>query len=492
MVFVRKFSQFIAGTLQEAVGLTSGANTIGPTSSGGAVTQLILQNNHGLVKGNWARVNSSGLYVKAQADTTQDAEVVGVVIDVLSIDSFILQQSGYISTAQAVFTGLIPGNPYFLDPNVAGNMLDTDVIVDGQVSRPVFDADTTTSGWVLPYRGIIAGGGPDTGEGPAPDSNLVPVTQTAHGFSIGNWLRVSTPSGGQVVYVLANADTFADSQCVGVVVNVLNANQFVLQFAGYNQGSVTQDSSMAVLVPSTVYYLSTTAGAITSIDPINTTTGAVSKPLFISEQTTGTVTVNAGYILPQRPIGGASPLSGNVFLGRLNNANNFSSQTILSPQFGAYQIILIPNAPIEASGGGNTNFGFQFYNSIAGWVDDEYFHSLSGVNLTANATTTGVWYGDVNHSGTEFAAFITTAASTVMSLTSFQATLTANAFSFQNLVVDNSIIPLPGGIVYTANGYAAGGNPGSGITIGLRLIVNGGASIVPGSTAYFNIYGIPN
>lgn len=489
MVFTRKFSQFVPGTLQEAVGLASGANTIGASGSGGgAVTQVIIQDGHDLEVSNWVRINSAGLYVTAQADTVEDAEVVGVVIDVLSVDSFILQQAGYIASGQDVFSGLIPGNPYFLDPNVAGNMLDTDVTVDGQVSRPVFVAETTGSGWVIPYRGIIAGGGPDTGEGPAPDSNLVMVTQPLHGFAIGNWLRVSTPTAGHVVYVLAQADTFANSQCVGVVVNDLNANQFVLQFAGYNAGAVTKDDMAAALVPSTVYYLSTTAGAITSLDPI--TTGGVSKPLFISEQTTGTVSVNAGYILPQRPIGGVSPVSGNVFLGYLNDANSFSSETILTG-YNVYQIIYFPVVNMEANGGGNTNFGFQFYIQGSGFAAVDYVHYFSGMFISLVGTI-ATNYADANPAGTDTFAFINSPVSNISTLTAFMATVVSNTINFQSVAVDNSTTPLPGGQAYTANGISFGGSIGSGIVTGIRLVAGGGASIVPGSGSYFAIFGVPN
>jgi hypothetical protein len=164
MVFTRKFSEFVPEAVSEVVGLTSGANSIGPNSGGGgSVVEIITQDTTGLAVGDWVRINSAGLYVPAKGDSAQDAEVVGVVKNILSISQFTLQQAGYILTTDAVFTGLNPSDVYFLSTTTAGAMQDVDAVVNGQVSRPVFVADTPTSGWVLPYRGLIVGGASPSG-----------------------------------------------------------------------------------------------------------------------------------------------------------------------------------------------------------------------------------------------------------------------------------------------------------------------------------------
>lgn len=335
-VLTRKFSQFVAGNVQSVVGLTTGANTIGPNSGGGggsgAVTQVINQANSFSV-GQWVRFDTgSNLYVTALATTPQNAEVIGVVIAVAPpggppYTQFTLQQSGYITEAQAVFGVLTPGQPQYLSDAVAGAMVNTDVLVNGEVSRPVFIPDASngvnSSGWVLPYRGIINNGGTPTGGGvtptPGTDSNIVTITQNGHGLNAGDWVRVSTPTVGpnQVHYVKALADTLADSQAVGVVIQVIDANTFRLQFAGYVATSVATSTTapfqyvsapgpvFSALVPSTVYYLSATVpGQLVSVDP-GLSNGGFSKPLFVSEQTLGTVNTNAGYVLPQRPLAAA-------------------------------------------------------------------------------------------------------------------------------------------------------------------------------------------
>lgn len=313
MVFVRKFSEFPPGTLDEGVGLAAGANTRGPAGTGGSggVTEIIEQVGHGFAKGTWVRIDvATQLYVRASCADDLDAEAIGVVIEGTETNPnfFTLQQSGYIKDSKDVFGGgLLIGQPYYLS-TTPGVMTNTDTTIDGQVSRPVFIPDGVNQGWVIPYRGYIIGGGTDVagGGGTVTDSNIVTVTQTAHGFNPGQWLRVSNPNLilEQPVYVLAKADTLANSQSVGVVIEILNANQFKLQFSGYNRGAVTQDYLLMPLNPSSIYYLSPTdAGEITSVNP--SAFGQISKPLYVSEQVASGLSstgIDAGYILPQRPL----------------------------------------------------------------------------------------------------------------------------------------------------------------------------------------------
>lgn len=511
MTLVRKFSQFVAQNVTSVVGLTSGANSIGPNSGSGgsgAVTQVITQNNTFTV-GQWVRFDvASNLYVTALATTPLNAEVIGVVIatspPTLPHTQFTLQQSGYITTAQGVFTGLTPGEPYFLDTVTAGNMVPTDVTIDGEVSRPVFVPDTPTSGWVLPYRGIIAEGGIDTGGGGPPpvvvDSNVVTITQNAHGLNPGNWVRITTPQAGpQVHYVLADASTLANSQAVGVVIQVVNANQFILQFAGYvaTAGSTTapfEDVNLAALTPSTVYYLSSTpnSGALTSVDPI--TTGGVSKPLYVSEQTIGTVNRNAGYILPQRPSGDGSAISAPVFLGELNAANNFSSTTILNG-FNEYFILLQPGPTGSAGGiygtaGVNSSIGIQPYigGSFIGGSATSFY--TSGVNTTAGQTTATFW-GGCNATASAESMVIFPALTRLPVIYSGFAYLSnlnsTHIMHYDFFCIDVSPSPVVG---YTSKGWA--GNETPGIATGLRLFFSNSAAITPGSQAYFSVYGIPN
>ena len=85
MVYTVKFSEFPAGTLDEAVGLAGGTNTRGPGgggTGGAGVTKVIVQPNS-FSLGQWLRFDEgSQLYVTALAVDKEQAEVVGVVVAV--------------------------------------------------------------------------------------------------------------------------------------------------------------------------------------------------------------------------------------------------------------------------------------------------------------------------------------------------------------------------------------------------------------------------
>lgn len=322
MVQTRKFSQFGGPDLVQSsdivVGLRNGMNwqftgISAGGGGGGGVTQIITQLSHGLIVGNWVRINSAGLYVRGIANTPENSDVIGVVIATPDSDTFTLQQSGYISTAQLVFAGLVPGDPYYLTTNVGspGTMTNVDALVDGEVSRPVFIPDTATSGWVVPYRGIIVGGGPDTssgGGGSGTDSNITTVTQNGHGFIVGDVIR-QAPADTilmQAVYALAFSDTLPNSRAVGVVIQVINPNQFRVQFSGYclqtgSTSGITVDDLGSPLATGVTYFLSViTPGKVSAIEPF--VAGQSSKPMYVCEQTTGDTGINAGWILDQRPL----------------------------------------------------------------------------------------------------------------------------------------------------------------------------------------------
>jgi hypothetical protein len=99
------------------------------------------------------------------------------------------------------------------------------------------------------------------------------VTQTAHGFTTGQILQLNA-SG----YALAQADTQAHADVIGIVSNVLDANHFVLTTEGY----VTNLGGLPIGV--TQFLSAATAGALTTIEP--TTVGQYSKPLLVADSNT--------------------------------------------------------------------------------------------------------------------------------------------------------------------------------------------------------------
>ena len=105
------------------------------------------------------------------------------------------------------------------------------------------------------------------------------VNQVGHGLVFGNVVRIN---GG--LYVLAQADNVADAEAVGIVVDVIDANNFTLQFGGYIVG-------IGILIPGDVYFLSVgVAGALTAVRTV--VPGSVVKPLLIADTATSGFWIN--------------------------------------------------------------------------------------------------------------------------------------------------------------------------------------------------------
>jgi len=130
----------------------TGTKTLAELASGGggaSLVEIVSQGGHGLLVGDWVKVTGSGTYGKAQADTSANAESVGVVIAVPDVNNFTFQFGGKAS----IFSGLTPGAVYFLDPAVAGAVVLTTTTTEDEYVKPVMIAETATEGFVFNFRG---------------------------------------------------------------------------------------------------------------------------------------------------------------------------------------------------------------------------------------------------------------------------------------------------------------------------------------------------
>lgn len=97
------------------------------------------------------------------------------------------------------------------------------------------------------------------------------VTQTAHGFSVGDVIK---SAGTANAYAKAQANSAANAEVVGIVTVVTDADNFTYT----TEGVIT--TGVPVATAGTTYFLSpSSAGAMTATEP--TTVGQVSKPLLI-------------------------------------------------------------------------------------------------------------------------------------------------------------------------------------------------------------------
>lgn len=103
---------------------------------------------------------------------------------------------------------------------------------------------------------------------------LVPfqkITQTTHGFSVGNVIR---SSGTANQFTKAKADSAANAEVIGYVVEVIDSDTFIYQTTGFVTTGVPAQAA------GTVMFLDpSTAGALTTTEP--TTAGQVSKPCLL-------------------------------------------------------------------------------------------------------------------------------------------------------------------------------------------------------------------
>lgn len=132
------------------------------------------------------------------------------------------------------------------------------------------------------------------------------VSQTAHGFAVGDVLR--TAAAG--TYAKAQADSDANAEVCGICSEVIDANTFRLRVIGRQTG-------LSGLVADTVYFLShVTAGALTTTDPATLSSGFVSKPVLLTDSTT------SGVILTYRGINdGGGGDAGPATLDSISDVN---------------------------------------------------------------------------------------------------------------------------------------------------------------------------
>lgn len=125
----------------------------GGGGSGAASTISVNQTSHTFTVGTLVRYDGSiGVqrYVKSQADTGANADVVGIVSAVADIDNFTITTGGVVNS----LTGLVPGASYFLSDTVAGTYTPVEPSAATAISKPVLMALSATSAIFYNWRGI--------------------------------------------------------------------------------------------------------------------------------------------------------------------------------------------------------------------------------------------------------------------------------------------------------------------------------------------------
>jgi hypothetical protein len=138
----------LIGDVSQAVGSRDKTVTLGDLRAflGAGVTVAVTQASHGLAVGDVIRHNGTS-YVAATADTSANAEAVGIVTTVPDVDSFTYQAAGFVTG----LSGLTAGELYYLQDD--GSLGTT----PGTVEKAILIAVSSTSGVMVLAVGASGG-----------------------------------------------------------------------------------------------------------------------------------------------------------------------------------------------------------------------------------------------------------------------------------------------------------------------------------------------
>jgi len=132
----------------------------GGSGSGERIEKEYTQNGHGFNFGDIVAYSGTS-FIKAIADGTQDAEVVGLVSDVPDVNTFTVVFSGYIEGISGLT--LSASTTYFLSISVAGALSSSDTEVFDTISKPVLTTLTDNEALIFQYRGFLVESGATVG-----------------------------------------------------------------------------------------------------------------------------------------------------------------------------------------------------------------------------------------------------------------------------------------------------------------------------------------
>ena len=168
----------------------------GLNSGNAGIKRNVRQSNDFRI-GDAVRLNGS-TYVKAQADSSVNAEVVGVV-ETRNSESFTVVYGGEVNLGDSWWGTPTPGQTYFLDNATAGKLVDTPPLTTGTVKKTVLIGTEGGKGIIVNYLGLLngfEGGNQVSLEGVSPVGQIVPfagdITNT--GMIPRGWLLCN---GGQ-------------------------------------------------------------------------------------------------------------------------------------------------------------------------------------------------------------------------------------------------------------------------------------------------------
>lgn len=125
--------------------------TQGPPGQGGVGAESIeTQASHGFSVHDWVGFDGTNWF-KCVASDPDLSEVVGVINRLINSNTFAIFMTGPLTG----FSGLTSGDVYFLSDTTPGAMTNVEPTTYGHVSKPLFVADSATTGYINIERGVI-------------------------------------------------------------------------------------------------------------------------------------------------------------------------------------------------------------------------------------------------------------------------------------------------------------------------------------------------
>lgn len=201
--------------------ITAASNGTGGGGSGETTSFTVNQTAHGFTVGDIVRSNgTANQYTKAQADSSTNAEVIGMVTTVTDVNNFTITTHGYVTTG--VPAGTV-GDVLFVSPSVAGALTATEPTTTGHVSLPILTIiQSATRGFLNIRRGLVI----------APVSTSKRVVVAADATSItpnsnnADWIEQANTQAVGTLTINADTGSPTNKQALGFEIKSTNVQTF--------------------------------------------------------------------------------------------------------------------------------------------------------------------------------------------------------------------------------------------------------------------------
>lgn len=208
------------------------------TGGSAAIQKDVTQSSHGLVVGDIVRFDGAN-YVKSKGDSAENAEVLGIVSLVPTVNNFRVSLCGFVTLAGKSFNA---GDTMFLSADTAGLMTNTEPIDPGEVVKPVFLCVSATTGYLINWRGNVIPAGvaesPAAFESESSADTIYRVNTTADGDQVVTGIGFQ-PTSLHVVYTPDSANAYRS----GVGFSDGLGNNKCVYRSSYHGGSLVSNGS---------------------------------------------------------------------------------------------------------------------------------------------------------------------------------------------------------------------------------------------------------